>query len=41
MDVSYAFDSAKFVVWDREVTQMLGISAAQLRLNMIQVLFLP
>lgn len=36
MDVSYAFDSAKFVVWDREVTQMLGISAAQLRLNMIQ-----
>lgn len=25
-------------MWDREATQLLGISAAQLRTNMIQVL---
>jgi hypothetical protein len=37
MDVSYDMDRTVFVVWDREVTQMLGISAAQLRSNMIQV----
>lgn len=36
MDVSYDMDRTVFVVWDREVTQMLGISAAQLRSNMIQ-----
>jgi len=39
MDVSYELERGSFVVWDREVTQMLGISAAQLRLNMIQVQF--
>ncbi|RHN74002.1 putative nucleic acid-binding protein [Medicago truncatula] len=39
MDVSYESDRCNFVVWDREVTQMLGISAAQLRSNMIQVQF--
>lgn len=35
-DVSDALEKATFVVWDREVTQMLGVSAAQLRTNMIQ-----
>lgn len=37
IDVSYDNTKAKFVIWDREVTQLLGISAAQLRSDMIQV----
>jgi hypothetical protein len=37
IDVSYDNTKATFVLWDREVTQLLGISAAQLRSNMIQV----
>lgn len=36
MDVSYDLDKAVFVVWDREVAAMLGVSAAQLRNNQIQ-----
>lgn len=34
--VSYENTKATFVLWDREVTQLLGISAAQLRSDMIQ-----
>lgn len=36
-EVSYEFSKAAFVLWGREVTQLLGISVAQLRINMIQV----
>ncbi|RHN78616.1 putative non-specific serine/threonine protein kinase [Medicago truncatula] len=36
MDVLYGDTKATFVFWDRESTQLLGISAAQLRINMIQ-----
>lgn len=37
-DVSYEDHKSTFVIWDREVTQLLGISAAQLRTNLIQVI---
>jgi hypothetical protein len=37
LDVSYEDTKSTFVMWDREVSQLLGISAAQLRLNMIEV----
>lgn len=35
--MSYENEKTTFVIWDREVHQLLGISAAQLRTNMIQV----
>jgi len=38
-DVSYDDTKAKFALWDREVTQLLGISVAQPRTNMISVLY--
>jgi hypothetical protein len=37
IDVSYENTKAKFVLWDREVAQLLGLSATQLRSDMIQV----
>jgi hypothetical protein len=37
IDVSYESEKATFVLWDREVNQLMGVSAAQLRHNMIQV----
>jgi len=37
VEVSYEDDNTTFVIWAREVTQLLGIPAAQLRSNMIQV----
>jgi len=37
MDVSYEEDKTTFVLWDREVTQLLGIPTSQLRTNMIKV----
>jgi hypothetical protein len=40
MDVSYDLDKAVFVVWDREVAAMLGVSVAQLHNNQIQVYLL-
>ncbi|RHN55405.1 putative nucleic acid-binding protein [Medicago truncatula] len=36
LNVSYENTKGTFVMWDREATQLLGISAAQLRTNMIQ-----
>lgn len=36
LDVSYGETKAIFVLWDREATQLLGISAALLRTNMIE-----
>ncbi|KEH22461.1 plant OB fold protein, putative [Medicago truncatula] len=36
LDVSYEGTKSTFVMWDREVSQLLGISAAQFRLNMIE-----
>jgi len=37
MEISYEGELTTFVVWDREVNQLLEISAAQLRTNIIQV----
>lgn len=36
LDVSYQDTKTTFVLWDREVTQLLGISAADLRSQMIK-----
>jgi hypothetical protein len=38
VEASYEFTKATFVLWDAEVSQLLGISASQLRLNMISVM---
>jgi len=37
IDVSYESEKATFILWDREVNQLMGVFAAQLRHNMIQV----
>lgn len=36
MEISYEGEVTTFVFWDREVTQLLGVSASHLRSNMIQ-----